>query len=518
MSLRSAPTDPNDEPARIVTPRVDWFSASTEGEGLPHYLAILRSRIWLILLVVGVCVATAVVYLAQAQKVYEAQTDLLITPVPRDNVTLIGLGLPRESSDPSRDVETIARLIRAPAVAARVVNKLNLDRSPRGLLGDVQAEPVAQSNVVTVTVQADDPNLAARIANAFAAASVEYRTQRMHEQLDVAIPALRRQISRLPAGETAGREALLQRLSDLESLRAVNDPTLRVETPAAPEASPVSPRPKLTIVAAILGGLILGAGVALGSQLLDPRLRQEDQLRRYRIPILARIPIERRVMRQGRGSPLTPESLSSTTRDAYLLLGATLSGGQGGHGATHSVLVTGPTPGDGKTTSALNLAIALAELDRVVLVEGDSRRPVLANALHLRPKHGVTEVIARRLEIEDALVGGGRVAPRLRLLLQRPEEATLSTVITPAAADWLVRRAHVVAPWLVFDAPPLAYVPDSLPLAKQVDDVILVVRFGNTRLKDLAQLAELLAQQGVTPTGFVVVGGREPSSYYYGGR
>jgi Mrp family chromosome partitioning ATPase/capsular polysaccharide biosynthesis protein len=515
VSLRSAPTDPHDEPARIVTPRVDWFSATAEGEGLPQYLAILRSRVWLILLVVGVCVATAVVYLAQAEKVYEAQADLLITPVPRDNVTLIGLGLPRESSDPSRDVETMARLIRAPAVSGRVIKKLNLDRSPRGLLGDIRAEPVAQSNVVTITAQANDAELAARIANAFGNASVEYRTQRMREQIDIAIPALRKQIAALGTGEAAGRDALLERLRDLESLRAVNDPTLRVETPAQVESSPVAPKPKLTIIAALLGGLLLGAGVALGSQLLDPRLRQEDQLRRYRIPILARIPLERRVMRQGRGSPLVPEALSSTTRDAYLLLGATLSGGQGGHTATRSVLVTGPTPGDGKTTSALNLAIALAEVDRVVLVEGDSRRPVLANALHLRPKHGVTEVIARRLEIDDALVGGGRVAPRLRLLLQRPEEATLSTVITPAAADWLVRRAHVVAPWLVFDAPPLAYVPDSLPLAKQVNDVIMVVRLGNTRLKDLAELAELLAQQGITPTGFVVVGGRDPMSYYY---
>ena len=178
------------------------------------------------------------------------------------------------------------------------------------------------------------------------------------------------------------------------------------------------------------------------------------------------------------------------------------------------MLVTGPSSGDGKTTSALNLATALSEMERVILVEGDSRRPTLARAYSLAPQHGVTTVIARRIPLSDALVNVSSQMPRLQVLAQHPGESSVSAVMTPASADWLIRQAQLLANWVVVDAPPLALVPDVIPLAKQVDDVILVVRLGNTRLKSLEELAELLVQQGITPAGFVVIGGKGHSTYY----
>ena len=507
--------DRSDHPRHLDTARADWFAAAPESEGLPYYLSILRSNLWFIIATVAVCVGAAVLYLAQAERVYQSDADLLITPVPRDNLTLIGLGLPRESADPTRDVETIARLIETSPVARRVVNRLGLDMSARALLRNVEATPVAASNVVTITARANDPEQAARIANAFAAASVDYRTDRMHEQLDAAIPRLRRQLNRLSPSEAASREALLENLRDLEALRALNDPTLRVETPAEVQSSPISPRPMLSIAAAVIAGLLVGCAGALGSQLLDPRLRREDQLRRYRVPVLARVPLEKHPRRSDKGSPLLPGALSLATRDSYSLLGLTLSAEGQGSGSHRSVLITGPTSGDGKTTTALNLAMAISEMERVVLVEGDSRRPTLAKAFNLSPKYGVTNVLARRISLSDALLSLGSDAPRLQMLLQRPGEAPLSAVMTPASADWLIRQSHLLANSLIVDVPPLTMIPDSLPLAKQVDEVILVVRIGNTRLKALEELAELLVHQGITPTGFVVVGGPRTQTAYY---
>jgi Mrp family chromosome partitioning ATPase len=507
----NAPIEPV-EPRHLGSARADWYSAGAESEGLAYYLAVLRSNLWFLIVTVAVCVGAALLYLAQAQKVYQGDADLLITPVPRDNATLVGLGLPRESADPTRDVETISRLIETTPVARRVIERLRLDTTAAALLRDVDVTPVAQSNVVSITARADDPELAARIANAFAAASVAHRTDRLHRQLDRVIPQLRAQIAAIGTGEQASREALLSRLRDLQSLRAADDPTLHLETEAEPQVDPVSPKPTLSIAAAVFAGLLIGVAAALGSQLLDPRLRREEQLRRYRVPILARIPVERRAGK--RSTPLLPKMLSHSTRDAYLLLAATLTVGDRGHGGKHSVLVTGPSSGDGKTTSALNLATAIAEMERVVLVEGDSRRPTLARAFDVEPNHGVTTVVARRIPLADSLVGSGPDVPRLQMLLQSPLEPPLSAVMTPSSAEWLVRQAHALANWLVVDAPPLTMVPDSLPLAKQVDDVILVVRLGNTRLKTLEELAELLVQQGVTPAGFVVVGGKSLTSSY----
>ncbi len=202
------------------------------------------------------------------------------------------------------------------------------------------------------------------------------------------------------------------------------------------------------------------------------------------------------------------------TRDSYALLAATLSGNQGRDGKTHSVLLTGPSSGDGKTTSALNLAVSISATERVVLIEADARRPTLARAFGRRPKHGVSSVLGGRVSLDEALVSVAEDADDIKLLFQVSGEAPLAAVATNQNVERFIRNAHSLTDWLVIDAPPLVIIPDALSFAKQVDDVILVVRLGNTRLKELAQLAELLVQQEVTPAGFLLIGGKSTSAYY----
>lgn len=520
LSLRS--NAPREYPSRTLdTATPVWFAADAQSEGTLHYVAILRSKLWLIAITTAVCAAAAFVYLSQAQKVYEADADLLISPVPSDNNSLIGLGLPHESSDPTRDVETIARLIETPVVARRAVGQLGLDITPQALLQKVSATPVASSNVVSVTARADDPRLAARTANAFAQASVDQRTAQMHAQLDIVIPQLKRQIAALGPNNGIARQGLVASLRDLQTLRALKDPTIRLETPADAPTSAVAPRPMLSIVAAIVAGLIIGGGAVLALEFFDPRLRREEQLRRFRVPILARIPFETRRSKR-KSTPLLPNELSPRAHDSYLLLGATLLVDQHEERVGRSVLITGSDSGDGKTTSALNLAADLSTTERVVLVEGDTRRPSLERALGVRGIHGLADVLLNRCQLGDALVDlgsprsiSGHQATGLQLLAQsKGDAAPLSRVITPLSAASLIQQAHQIANWVVVDAPPLALVPDALPLAKQVDDVIMVVRLGNTRLKALEELAELLVQQGITPAGFVLIGGGSPKPYY----
>jgi Mrp family chromosome partitioning ATPase/capsular polysaccharide biosynthesis protein len=506
------PADRSASPKHPDVARPQWFSTAPESEGLPDYLTVLRSKLWFIVVFVLICVGAALFSLSQTDKVYESSADLLITPVSADNATLVGLGLPSASSDPARDIETIARLIKTQAVASRVVRRLGLGVTPRQLLTKADVTPVASSNVVTVTARANDPDQAARIANAFADASVADRTERMRKQLDVIIPQLRKQIVRLEPSETDARGALLERLRDLEALRALDDPTIRLEVPAEPNTEAISPRPALTLAAAILAGLLIGGVAVFGSERLDPRLRREEHLRRYRIPILARVPLDKHPSRIEKTAPLLPAALSLATHDSYSLLAATLSRNRTGR-TKRSVLVTSPNSGDGKTTSALNLATSISGSERVILVEGDSRRPTLGRALGLRSKHGVSSVLAGRVALDDALVSGESLAPDVRLLVQVAGEPPLASVATTASAERLIRDAHLLADWLVVDAPPLTVVPDTLPLATQVDDVILVVRLGNTRLKGLAQMAELLVQQEITPAGFLLIGGKSTAGY-----
>lgn len=495
-----------------VATQADWFSEPPESDGLARSLGALKAQWWLVALCVGLAVGATIVVASNIQKVYQASATMLVQPVPANDETLLGLGLPSASADPSRDVETISQLITTPAVADRVRIDLGLEASARSLLKMIRAEPVAQSNIVNIAAKAHSPDLAAQLANAFGGAAVAERTDRLHRQIDLVIPQLRGQIAQVPAGSDATIQALTAKLQSLQTLRALPDPTIHLESQAEPPSSPVSPSLKLSVAAAALGGLILGIGMVLVSQLFDTRLQTVDELRRYPLPILARIPIEHRRPFSGQSHhPLRPDSISNRTMDSYNLLAASISESWG----EASVAITGPTPSDGKTTVALNLAASLSGIGRgAVLIEGDARRPALGAATRLAPVHGVSSVIAGGVGLTDALVHSYDVDPPIRMVLQDTTRLPAAPLLTGEIVVKLVSQAELIADWVIFDAPPPTHVSDGLTVAKHSDIVLVVVRLGNTRLRDLEQLAELFAQQDITPLGFVVIGGKDHSAYY----
>ena len=493
----------------------EWLNPAVEQHGLARYLSTARERFWLILLCVVVTTGIAGLYVALAEKQYEAQADLLVTPVPAGDETLVGLGLLQESTDPTRDVSTAARYVETVQVARRVKGALKLDESANGVLKKVEAEPLAQSSVVTVTATANDPELAADIANSFAGEAVRLRTDQLRAQLDRTIPALRERLSALPPEERAGSVGLGARIAALESLRGVPDPTVRVISPAEPPEQQSAPRPVLSMVAGIFAGLVLGLGGAFALQAFDPRLRREEQLRSlYRLPILARIPAEQRARK---GEALAPERLSTGTFEAYRTLRASLVASLGSEFQTGSVLVTGSSPGEGKTTTAINLAHSLvAAGNKVILIEADVHRPTIGPAMGVRPRFGLSAVLIRQVSLAAALVTTDRYGPDLQLLLvDRPGPATADRLSLPTARQ-LVAEAEELADYVIIDSPPLTEVIDALPIARQVTGVLVVARLNRTKLRRLAELGEILAQNEIEPAGVALVGvDRGRVGYYY---
>jgi len=482
-------------------------------------------------LVTALSLLAAGLYLATAEKAYEAQAELLVTPLPEDDPALTGLGVIRSSSDPTRDVETVSRLVTSRDVAARVKQELGLDESPGELADKVDAAPVAQSNVVVITAKDNDPKTAAALANGFAEQAIADRSDKLRAQIEPLIASVR---DRIEAGESTSDGTLTDQLARLEALQTSGDPTIRLETRATAPDSPVSPRPMLTLVAALVVGLVLGVGGAFVMQAVDPRLRREDQLRElYGLPILARIPRERQpgdsrsrlparpTKRSPRRAPLSPSALSPRTLEAYrtlrTMLSAAVADGELEGGRGRAILVTGPSPAEGKTTTAINVASSYALAGkRVILLEADFRRPTVAKALKVTSRVGIGKVLLGEVALDEALVRVKPFGDELRLLpVERPDDH-LSELLSMPAARNLLEEARKLADFVIIDSPPLTEVVDALPLARYADDVLLVTRLGMSSLLQLSRLADLLEQNSIEPRGFVVVGvGSATEESYY---
>jgi Mrp family chromosome partitioning ATPase/capsular polysaccharide biosynthesis protein len=491
------------------TSATDWLQPPPEEQGLAGYVRTLRERIWLVLGIVALTTAAAVLYVVTASPTYEAEADMIIFPASPSDQSLFSLPVIHESPDPTRDVETATRLILNHEVAERAREELDSPLTATQLLEKVTAEPIATSNIVAIIASAGTAEEARDLANAFATATVVERTAELHDYIDRILPGLEQQVRSDPTPE------LQQTLAQLRALRESEDPTIQVQSTATLPTAPATPRKKLSIAIGILAGLILGVAAAFAVQILDPRLRREEQLRRlYRLPILARIPRE-----SGRATtdPLNPLALSPAAAEAYRTLRGTLAAsGRRAKGEPTSILVTGSSPSEGKTTTAINLATSLAAAgNSVILIEADLRRPAIGRALGVVPTKGVVGVLIESIDFQEALVSSQNFGPRLNLLLAEYEGVSVTELFGLPSAARLVEEAKRIADFVIIDSPPLTDVVDALPLASYVDHVLIVTRLGHTRLGNLSRLGELLSEVSVKPVGFVVVGTSRPSRNEY---
>jgi Mrp family chromosome partitioning ATPase/capsular polysaccharide biosynthesis protein len=503
------------EPSDIQTQTAAWQLPGEAQQGLRRYVQTIRERWKLIVLSVLVTTLAAALYVGTAQKTYKAEADLIVTPIAGQDTTLNSIpGLIRESSDPTRNVQTAARLVTTIDVARKAKEKLNTDRTGRSLLSDVQASPIAQSDLVAITATGSTAESAQNLANTFADAVVEDRTDKFHEQVDIRIKALRTQVKDLVEPPGTPTNPLRTQLSELETVRAGNDPTMRVDTRADKPTEPAWPKRNLSIVAGIMAGLALGIGGAFAAQVFDPRLRREDQLRAlYRLPILARIPVESRARHE---SAIAPHQLSPAGVEAYRTLRATLTAPRGKDDMPRAVLITGASPSEGKTTTALNLAASLALAGkRVILIESDLRRPKVGKALGISPTRGIASVLIDGLPLSEALMTSEAYGDNLKLLLVDRAGEWMADQFSLPAARGLVDEAKESADYVIIDSPPLAEVIDALPLVQMTDDVVIVCRLGRTHINKLQRLGEILAQYNIRPAGFAVVGVSPTTEYGY---
>ena len=481
----------------------DWIRPTAHDTGIQQLLAALRSGWWFVVLALVLSLLGLGAYLARADTVYRTSADILVTPAPGGD-EIPGVTLLWTSDDPIRNVETVARLVTAPNVARRVTRDLRLDRSPDRVRDAVDATPVAESDIVTITAVDSDPRTAQRLANGFAAGVVAERTEALHEQLDGIIPQVEARLAQTDSA--ALQETLAARLADLQTLRDMPDPTVRQATSAELPKAAISPRPMISTVVAVMAGLLIGVGGIIALQLLDPRVVSEDQLRdRYRLPILARIRHAR--VWSGRLGRLLRSSASSEANipvAPFRTLRAALMARATEHPAHRVVVLIGPSPADGRLV-ARGIARSLVAAGRSVLVaEIDGSRPSVARSVWETSEHGVMDVLSGRATVQDAIVFP-EDDDRIAMLVDTSSGDRLPDVLDRSTARILINEATAVSDWLLVVAPPYARAADALPLVLAAGHVLVAVRVGTTRATELRRVTDLLGDNAVAPAGFVLL-------------
>ncbi|MFA9432260.1 polysaccharide biosynthesis tyrosine autokinase [Egicoccus sp. AB-alg2] len=507
---------------------------------LQDYLVVLRRQRWLILTVVVLVVVAALAASFAQTPVYEAEAEVAVEPVRRSQ----DFGL-EQLLQPQRDlVQTERLVVTSRPVAERVVEELGLPDTSTAL-EDLRVEAVGDTRVVRIVAADTDPAAAVERANAFADAYLDYRRDEALDNLlaaraslDQRANELREEIAALEeeAGELdeVQRDALLAQLAQLVGQGAevggggaaiIGGGS--VLTPAELPEGPVSPRPLRTGALALVLGVLLGVGLAFLRDHIDDVIRDEPDFRRATggRPILGRIPNWNDPEGGDRlATMIEPTSFAS---EAYRELSAGVrfllvaheekvaceaAGDQRPLG--RSIMLASATAGDGKTSTAANLAVAAARVGlRTVLVDADLRRATVGRRFGLGKTTGLSDVLLSGGRIKDHVVAVGvdnlRVLPA-GTIPPNPTELLASPAMR-ALEHELLGRADLV----IYDTPAVLAVPDALELGRHVDLAILVARAGTTGRRQLTAAIERLEQVGTEVAGSVLNGIDSKSDGYY---
>jgi Mrp family chromosome partitioning ATPase len=497
-------TSPASTPAWVPPPIEHDESA------LEPYVDAIRSHAKLFVLIVVVAVAGSIAWLVHRQPEYRADAEILVSPLPADETSLIGLPVVRDGGDPTRTIQTAAALVDSDAAAARAARKLGAPWTRKRVKAAVQVKPQGETNILEITATATRPGVAARLANAYTTAALEVRRETLQQLAKGAIPGIRARLRSL-APANPGRADLERLLNRLESFSTGPDPTLSLSQLASrPSASTGSPAWLLVALAA-LAGVVLATGTALLVETLSPaRINNEDELvALYPLPVLARLPRMLRGSRQIISTELLPGA-----REALRSVQVQLDLRDKGR---RTIMITSPSPTDGKTTTAVAFGIALAETGaRVILIDTDVRR----NA-----HHGLASGPSKGAPARWP----GRPASKALTTLLRPVPSHPSVQVIDArdfsfdSADArsqkrfaeIVHEAASTADYVILDTPPLGVVSDALTMLDLVDHVVLVARPRSTKRFHVEVTRDLLTRAGTEAAGFVVIGEVSHHTYPY---
>jgi capsular exopolysaccharide synthesis family protein len=318
-------------------------------------------------------------------------------------------------------------------------------------------------------------------------------------------------------------DSLQQRLRTASVQSGLESLEIDIVDKALSPATPVL-RPQSTmIMTALAFSLLAGIVVSFLLESLDTGLRSIAEIESItELPSLAIIPRARRSSADQAATLTTAQrnvgvltQPKSQFAESFRSLRTSLLLSTAGH-PPRFIVLTSATPSEGKTTAATNLAAILAQRDtRVLLIDGDLRRPNIHHRFGLNGKIGLTTVLTGATKLEETVQGVPEI-PNLDILPSGPVPPFPTEMLSSGAMDAILRRCAEIYDYVVIDSPPILSVTDGVILARQADAVVLVVRHGKSSKHVVRRARDILLRSGAGITGIVLNAVDLNSPEYYG--
>ncbi len=508
--------------------------------GLADALAILRRWLWLPVLFALIAGGTAAAVSYRLTPIYRASTAVLVRPAQTATQSAYYLTLDQVA-------KTYAQLMTKRPLLNQVISKLNLPYRAEQLQAGISISPERDTEVLDVKVQDADPARAAEIANTLVADFIAQLQQQEQQQISASLDSLKTRINDLQrqitsdgttiaalqatakltpdqqaqlvsvqqrqTADSATYASLIRNYEDLRSSQLARYENLSVVDPATPPERPIRPNKLLnTLLAAALGAM-LALGLVFLLEYLDNTLKTEEDVRRYvKVPVLGNL-VYRISGEEGELITLTEPQLPAS--EAFRTLRTNLLFSRIDRGL-RTVIVASAVPGEGKTRTAANLAVTLAQAgQRCILVDADLRRPSLHRIFRQTDQRGLCDMILG--DTVDGEFVRETELPTLKVIFSGTPPPNPSELLGSQRMLRIVHELSLKADVIVFDTPPLNAVTDAVLLAARLDATILVVEAGHTPRVAILRAKEAIEKVGASVAGVVLNKTRwRGERYYYG--
>lgn len=480
-----------------------------------YWFVVVRRR-WLVIVGVLSVMLGAFALSSVQEPIYRAEAQMLVQSRGTESL----FGNTQNVINTTGVLATEVKVVESPIVSERVRQDLGID----GPIPAASGAQIGQTNVLAVSVRSGDPDTARLLADAYVQAYIDIRREQAVNDLVAAgnelsdkiteiegqIEDIDQQIAATDPADTVAiatletqRDALIarqllykERLDQLQVDAALKTGGAQSIRQATLPTDPVEPTTSRSLALALVVGLLLGLGAAFLVDYTDDSIRSVDEMERLTgLPVLSVVPADpppdNRPISLSRPNDFAVETYR-TLRTNVTFMGVDKP--------LRVLQITSPLATEGKTTTATNLAVVLAQAgDRVLLIDGDLRKPRVHDVFGVDGSRGLTNVLlgespdlfTHTIDENLSLLCAGEVPPN-------PSEMLSSRRLAEVFAE--IREQYE---WIVVDSAPLLPVSDSIALSRSVDGTIVVAQAGRTTRRQLVGAIDQLQQVSASLVGLV---------------